>query len=162
MSYLFTDLPILLQLTRLLLPAAVLKTLGCIWSIPVLSHMILAKLVLRISSSWDVVNLVLGSSPFSYQNLGNVLTVYFGHLGPIIKPIAILQSLELVANDTFECWPNQSVRQSCLGCASDKQVNVVHIVIHAGELLHLFSRDGALSGVGEIRDGPHRTEIELR
>ena len=65
---------------------SVLKTMGWMLLMSVLSHTILAMLASFTAASCAGVSLVRGSSPFSYQNLKQSITVR-GCLFPVVSEL---------------------------------------------------------------------------
>ena len=69
----------------LLMLDSVLKTMGWMLLMSVLSHTILAMLASFTAASCAGVSLVRGSSPFSYQNLDNPLQL--GWVFPVVSEL---------------------------------------------------------------------------
>ena len=116
----------------LLMLDSVLKTMGWMLLMSVLSHTILAMLASFTAASCAGVSLVRGSSPFSYQNLDNQ-----SPLGGACSqlslsyspPVPLLESDELVSDDALEDWTHERVLVRRLHDPRHEQVDVVHVLV---------------------------------
>ena len=114
----------------LLMLDSVLKTMGWMLLMSVLSHTILAMLASFTAASCAGVSLVRGSSPFSYQNLDNQSPL--GVLVPglsLTSPVPLLESDGLVSDDALEDWTHERVLVRRLHDPRHEQVDVVHVLV---------------------------------
>ena len=65
------------------------------------------------------------------------------HAVVIIKSVSVLQTLELITDNTLEGWSKKCTRYRCLANSSNKHINIVNMAIDKFQSFNNFDGNGS-------------------